>query len=140
MNDVQNLKRNNREISGDVCFKLHKWHSNSPELESRETMESINYEEPSYAKQQVHPSVSGECSLLGLKWDHDKCTLSITFPHEDVEPTKTRVLRKLAKVHDSLGLVSPVIHEGKMMCRDVCDLKLAWDAPLPDTLSKQWKK
>ena len=62
-----------------------------------------------------------EQACSGLEWDKDKDELSVKFPTEETELTKRGVLRKLAKVYDPLGLVSPVTLEGKLIFRDVCD-------------------
>ena len=53
--------------------------------------------------------------------------------------TKHGVLANLARVYDPLGLVSPVMLEGKLIYREICDQKLAWDAPLPDVYADRWK-
>ena len=54
--------------------------------------------------------------------------------------TKRGVLAYLAKVYDPLGLVSPVLLEGKLIFRDICEARMQWDAPISDTLLKRWKK
>jgi hypothetical protein len=46
----------------------------------------------------------------------------------------------LAKIYDPLGLVSPTTLIGKLLYRDVCDLKPAWDAPVPRQPNIRWKK
>ena len=78
--------------------------------------------------------------MLGLGWDKGRDELSVKFPIEHVLPTKRGVLSKLAKVYDPLGLVSPVTLEGKVIFRDVCDEKQAWDAKLTGPLLQRWQK
>ena len=56
------------------------------------------------------------------------------------EPTKRGILGKVAKIYDPLGLASPVTLSGKMLFRDTCDTKFAWDSPLPSDLQAKWKK
>ena len=56
------------------------------------------------------------------------------------EPTKRGILGKVAKIYDPLGLASPVTLSGKMLFRDACDTKFAWDSPLPSDLQAKWKK
>ena len=56
------------------------------------------------------------------------------------EPTKRGILGKVAKIYDPLGLASPVTLSGKMLYRDACDTKIAWDRPLPSDLQAKWKK
>lgn len=46
----------------------------------------------------------------------------------------------MAKVYDPLGVVSPVMLEGKVLLRKSCIEKNAWDAPLSEETMKKWKK
>ena len=41
----------------------------------------------------------------------------------------------MARIYDPLGLVAPVTIKGKFIYRDVCNEKVAWDAPLPPPLA-----
>ena len=43
---------------------------------------------------------------------------------------------KLAKVYDPLGFASPTTLSGKLLYRKTCELKIAWDAELPEELVK----
>ena len=79
--------------------------------------------------------------MLGLKWNKSADTLTVTFPTVDSNATTTKrtILSKLAKVYDPLGLVSPIILEGKIIFRDVCKSKVSWDADIREPLSQRWK-
>ena len=81
----------------------------------------------------------GKSKLLGLPWDKVQDTLRVVFPAETAELTKRGVLANLAKVYDPLGLVLPVMLEGKLKYREICNQKLAWDALLPDVCANRWK-
>ncbi|XP_068738113.1 uncharacterized protein [Montipora capricornis] len=122
--EAQYRKEQAIEIFDDAGFTLHKWHSNVPimegEIENKDT-------DLSFAKQQLQQSGKSKTSLLGLGWDKEKDELKVKFPTEEVQPTKRGVLSKLGQVYDPLGLVSPVTLEGKVIFRDVCDEKQAWD-------------
>ena len=52
--------------------------------------------------------------------------------------TKRGVLSQLAKIYDPLGLASPTKLIGKLLYREICDTKLAWEAELPEPLKKLW--
>ena len=134
--ETKELKRDAIEIFDDAKFKLHKWHSNIAELES-DSVES----EPTFAKQQLKgSSTSLDSKLLGLPWDKVKDRLRVDFPTIPAVLTKRGVLAYLAKVYDPLGLVSPVLLEGKLIYRDICEARMRWDAPISDPLLKRWKK
>ena len=92
-----------------------------------------------YAKEQLGVK-PGECGLLGLRWNKDSDIIAVTFPQEIVAATKRGVLGKIAKVYGPLGLVSPLTLEGKMLYRDACQKKMAWDAELPQELLKRRQK
>ena len=132
---AKQLKRETTEIFADAKFELHKWHSNEPELET----ECENYE-PTFAKQQLDYTPSGKSKLLGLPWDKTEDTLSLTFPTFPAEITKRGILANLAQVYDPLGVVSPVMLDGKRIYREACNQKIAWDAPLPEAIALQWTK
>ena len=125
------------EVLDDATFQLHKWHSNVKELE-RDGDEAESNEEQSFAKQQfgVQPS---ETRMLGLKWNKVEDILTINFPKDDHPVTRRGILRKLAKIYDPLGLVSPLTLEGKLVYRAACESKAPWDAKLDDKLSQRWE-
>ena len=50
------------------------------------------------------------------------------------------MIRNMARIYDPLGLVAPVTIKGKFIYRDVCNVKVAWDAPLPLPLASQWTR
>ncbi|XP_068747453.1 uncharacterized protein [Montipora capricornis] len=126
--DAMKLKCERAEVFADARFELHKWHSNVPDLET-----NSGDDEPTFAKKQLENKLNqGKSKLLGHPWDKVQDTLSAVVPAERAELTKRGVLANLARVYDPLGLVSPMMLEGKLIYRAICNQKLAWDAPLPD--------
>ena len=128
------IKMTATTIFGEATFKLHKRHSNNRELEV-ETATS-DEESQSYAKQQLETR-KGESKLLEVPWDKVKDEIQVSFPISTAEPTKRGILGKVAKIYDPLGLASPVTLSGKMLYRDACDTKIAWDRPLPSGKSSE---
>ena len=57
-----------------------------------------------------------------------------------MEPTKRGILGKLARIYDPLGLASPTTLQEKFIYIEACELKQAWDSPLPDALAARWKR
>lgn len=135
---TRELKDKTKEIFQDACFNLHKWHSNVPELDSEQSPKEEG--EPTYAKQQLGVPQGTFSSKLGLLWNKEQDSLSITVPPEKATLTKRGILAKLAKIYDPLGLVSPETLCGKLVYRAVCDTKGAWDAHLSRDLAKLWVK
>ena len=78
--------------------------------------------------------------MLGLPWNKEQDSLSITVPPEKATLTKRGILAKLAKIYGPLGLVLPETLSGKLVYCTVCDTKGAWDAHLSCDLAKLWVK
>ena len=135
--EANEIKKAAIEIFEKAKFELHKWGSNVRELE--QTAEEVDEEGRSYAKQQLG-TVSGESSLLGLVWNKREDTIGISFSSEKVDATRRGILKKVARVYDPLGIVSPVTLCGKILYRDACDEKRGWDAKLSDEVTKRWKR
>jgi hypothetical protein len=134
VNKASEFKAKALEIFEDACFRLHKRHSNARELESDQDPVA----ETTYAKQHLQKPDGGASSLLGLKWNKDSDTLSVTFPQEEAVATKRGVLTKLAKIYDPLGIASPTTLSSKLLYRAACDSKKPWDDPIPYPLHRQW--
>ena len=133
---VIEVKEKATNIFGDAGFKLHKWHSNERELETTK----IQDKDPTYAKQKLGIPEGGDSSMLGLAWNKDRDSLSVTIPTIPTVLTKRGILAKLARICDPLGFASPLTLAGKLIYRAACDNKNAWDAPLTEALAKLWKK
>ena len=127
------------EVFEDATFKLHKRNSNASELELNGEV-TVGNDEETYAKRQLGGDLT-QTTILGLKWNKSKETLTVSFPAVDTNTTTTKrtILSKLAKVYDPLGLVSTIILQGKMIFRDVCKTKAPWDADIREPLSKRWR-
>jgi hypothetical protein len=120
--EAEQLKSKATEIFADATFDLHKWHSNSRELESPSKVEGEETE--TFAKQQLGVPNGEQASILGLPWSKEEDTIGVKFPSSVTEPTKRGVLGKIARIYDPLGLVAPLTLTGKVLYRDVCNAKL----------------
>ena len=128
-----------KEVVQDATFDLHKWSSNVPQLEADNGKQEKEHSvKQSFAKSQLMVKPR-EMKLLGLKWDKLRDTLKISFSSENVPATKRGILRKLARINESLGFVSPVTLVGKLIYRDVCDAKLPWDANFSSVQLEKWQ-
>jgi hypothetical protein len=127
------------EVFEDATFSIHKWHSNAPELEPTNEVQT-EPEEITYSKSKLGGADQPEGKLLGLPWNRQQDTLSVTLTKQFGTTTKRGILSRLAKIYDPLGLVSPTTLVGKLIYRDVCVAKLPWDASLSLPLIKRWKE
>ena len=65
-------------------------------------------------------------------------TVSALTSHQRALCQQSKILGKVAKIYDPLGLVSPISLGGKFLYRNICDAKLPWDAKLPSNLIQSW--
>ena len=135
--EAKKMKEGAIGIFEDAKFTLHKWHSNVAELEESER--GVD-DEGTFAKQQLSQTKAKTGSLLGLSWDKHGDQISVAMPQDDAVASKRTFLRNLARIYDPLGLVAPVTIKGKLIYRDVCNLKVAWGAPLPPPLASEWAR
>ena len=131
------VKAGATNVFGQASFKLHKWHSNVPEVES--PSESLSGD-TTFAKEQLGAPQEGGGSILGLSWNKRQDTIEVKFPTDSAQVTKRGILAKIARVYDPLGLVAPMTLSGKLLYRDACELKVAWDAQLPGQLATKWSR
>lgn len=107
-------------------YDLHKWNSNVEELEH----DNHSHDEEPLAKQQRGSSTCKEESrLLALSWNKREDTSTIVLRIKSNDITKHEILSTLASVCYLSALVSPVMLGGKLVCREACKQKSAWDAP-----------
>ena len=129
--EAKKMKEVAIRIFEDAKLTLHKWHSNVADLEESERGVE---DEGTFAKQQLGQTKA----KTGLLLDKQEDQISVTMPQYDAVASKGTLLRNLARIYDPLGLVEPVTIKGKFFYRDVCNVKMAGDAPLPRPLTSQW--
>ena len=101
----------------------------------------VTHDAITFAKQQLNANQKESGSkILGLKWDKVADRLLIEFPSTRAVLTKRGLLASLAKIYEPLGLISPMLLEGKIIYREICEAKVWWDGSIPDELAKRWLK
>ena len=65
--------------------------------------------------------------MLGLIWDKREDSFFIQTPSVKKNATKQNILSTLASICDPLGFVSLFLLVGKIIYRNLCDLKFSWD-------------
>ena len=65
--------------------------------------------------------------------------MNIQVPNVNKNATKRNILSTLASIYD-LGFVWPYLLLGKIICRNLCDLKASWDKEIPIDIQTQWLK
>ena len=115
-------------------FNLRKWASNKPAL-----MEQVPAED---AVPECKWQAGETHTALGVHWSlSDDCfraQVQSTTPGSVV--TRRRVLSKIAKIFDPLGLLSPVTVNAKIFMQSLWLLHLEWDSPLPPSDAEYWMR
>ena len=102
------------EKSSSNSFTLHKWHSNTPELETAPPS-AEDTSEATYAKQQLGTTRATISRMFGLPWNKERDTVNVEVPPEIAKLTKREILAKLARFYDPFGLISPETLRGKFI-------------------------
>ena len=98
---AQKIKEGAIDVFGQASFKLHKWYSNVPELESASELSSG---ETTFAKEQLGTPQGAEGCILALSWNKEADAIEIRFPTERAPVTKRGILGK--SLRPSRGCVS----------------------------------
>ncbi len=88
------------------------------------------------------PSPLSATKTLGIHWDvsKDNFHVSVPFVNDDLPVTKREIASISAKVFDIMGFYSPATVPSKILLQELWKLKLSWDDPVPDKISKKWKQ
>ncbi|XP_037392737.1 uncharacterized protein LOC119263058 isoform X1 [Pygocentrus nattereri] len=76
---------------------------------------------------------------LGLCWEIAKDTFTFMVSTGDKPFTRRGVLSVVNSVFDPLGLVTPIIIQGRALLRELTMDTNDWDAPLPEEKCSQWE-
>lgn len=92
------------------------------------------------------PCLDEPTSVLGLLWDTENDTLSLTgFPKETISTpiTKRLILSSVQRVFDPIGIISPVLLRPKILLQRLWSEKIDWDAEIDFESQKeftQWRQ
>ena len=82
-----------------------------------------------------------EVKVLGYLYNRDEDTVRLKNASLDSNAsTKRQILSSLASVFDPLGVFAPVLLQGKLMIREMCQKMVDWDDKLDSEILARWKK
>ncbi|KAJ8932988.1 hypothetical protein NQ314_014297 [Rhamnusium bicolor] len=115
-------------------FKLHKWFSNEPSVISNVTSVSMNDTNVNITDN------DSSVKTLGLSWSPMSDHFHFSSPQNSyiTDCTKRNVLSFIGKIFDPLGLVGPIVVQGKLLLQQIWARKLNWDDVLPLDILKEW--
>ena len=143
----QQLEEMRKEISGfyeSINMQVHKWATNSPTLRDglkpEERASSVNLgadaEELFCSTDEEIPSIK----CLGVLWHPE--TDMLQFFHEKEPDAVKWTMRKISswtsRLFDPLGLMCPLLLEGKLVMQSLWRLGLSWDDPVPPEVARRY--
>ena len=93
----------------------------------------------SFAKQHLEKEAN-ETEILGILLDKESDSFIIQTHNFSKRLTKRSMLQTFASVYDTLGFISHYLVTGKVIYRNVCDLKLPWNEEILRENQNQWLK
>ncbi|UYV75539.1 hypothetical protein LAZ67_13000543, partial [Cordylochernes scorpioides] len=81
-------------------------------------------------------------NVLGIVWNKREDILKCEFPEKVSLPsrlTKRIVLSVVQRIFDPLGFYAPVLVAPKLLLQRSWDLKIGWDASLPESMAREFK-
>ena len=77
---------------------------------------------------------------LGVVWCIETDSFQFRIELRDLPFTRRGVLATVSSIYDPSGFVAPVTLKGKQVLHQMCQDKLDWDSPVPESLRSQWEK
>lgn len=113
-------------------FELRKWSSSHFEVLTQIPAE---HREESFTFDDSDPAIK----ILGLVWAQQSDAFGFKVkPFTDADITKRTVLSYIAKIHDILGFLNPIVFRGKHFMQQLWLAHLQWDDHLDEDLVKEW--
>ena len=101
-------------------------------------LQTVDVEDRAKEVNEIAPQMSSKA--LGNNWDVTDDVLY--FTSEDckspVVVTMRSLISRVSSMYDPLGLISPVIIQGKMLFQQFTRLNIPWDESVPSDLSFIW--
>lgn len=115
-------------------FTFTKWISNSPEVMS------IIPESDQLTKLISFDSENNSVKILGMSWNANSDLLFFKFLENEKPCTKRGILSAVLTIYDPMGLIGPIVLWVKLLIRQLCVLKVDWDATPPEQIVQSWLK
>ena len=135
--DAIHLIKSSIELCANSGLTLHKFVSNS-----RRVIDSID---PVYRADKIKDVNLDHVQLpveraLGVSWCIESDALKFRVVVKEHPFTRRGLLSTVCSIFDPLGLIAPVVLQGKLLLQSMCKDKLDWDEPLPDHLKSSWQR
>ena len=112
-------------------FHLHKFTSNNSKV-----LDSVPPEDQATDKRSPN-LVSNDPAIervLGVHWCIETDTLQFQIELKDKPLSRRGILSTVSSIYDPLGLVAPVILQGKRILQELCRDGVGWDDKVPEDI------
>ena len=136
MEEAVTLIQNTKEMCRRGGFNLHKFTSNNKNI-----IEAIPVEDRAEEIKNVDLDLEKLPMerALGVQWCIQSDSFRLQVVLQDKPCTQRGILSTVSSIYDPLGLVAPVLLEGKSILQELCRSGLDWD-PIPDPVQSRWEK
>ena len=115
---------------------LHKFMSNSSHvLESFDEFQSDTQKDIDFGEGRLPLQ-----RALGVRWCVESDTFKFRVTVKEHVFTRRGVLSTVCSIFDPLGMIAPVVLQGKIILQQMCRDHLDWDEPIPEHLYAPWEK
>ena len=132
---ISYLKENAAEVKslcGRAGFNLTKFVSSSKEfLMNLENLDLGKHMESFLNNENV------VTKILGLQWNLTNDRIGVSIRDLKVPKTKRDLLSLIAGIYDPLGIVSPLVLQGRVLMQELCRLRLRWDDDIQDSIKNR---
>ena len=143
------LEKTKNEICqfyGEINMKVHKWATNSPTLRNSlldtEKAGAVSLGQDLEGLYCAGGTDVPSIKCLGVLWHPESDRLQ--FFHEKENKQEKWTMRKISsrtsRLFDPLGLMCPLLLEGKLIMQSLWRLKLTWDEPIPLEVADQYNR
>jgi len=115
-------------------FQLKKWLSNEPSVLSQ-----VDTSDRAHTDLNLDLNSKTTENVLGVKWDFTTDILQMHIHVKSKPVTRRGLLSIISSVFDALGMVAPVVLNGKLILQQLCRKGISWDESLPPLELDQWK-
>ena len=81
------------------------------------------------------------CKALGIQWEVNSDTFHYKYSANEQQTctNRRRILSRISSMYDPLGLISPVVLQGKILFQEATRQRLSWDEPVSPGLLTKWQ-
>ena len=125
--DTTELLVDNATEVSELCrlggFNLTKFCSNNVKF-----LQNIRADSLHMSAIEVLKGNFGKIKALGVIWYLESDELGVSIDHLKMAGTKRELLSCIASMYDPIGLISPLVLEGRVIMQDLCRLQIDWDS------------